>query len=110
MQAVFVRLLRRNDFFQKRVQAAEVVRVKKLSEFFLAFWPVHCVIGSSPGSFHYLEICGPSIYIYVLTMGKRLRGPFADWQKEGADCVRMIEGEQPKRVVGAQNALGQRSL
>lgn len=38
-----------------RAQAAEVAKVKKLSEFFWAFWPVHCAKGSSPDLFRYLK-------------------------------------------------------
>lgn len=56
----------------------------------------------------YLGICDPSTYIYVLAMGKKLRGPFAGWQKDGADYVRMKVGE-PKRVEVVPNELGHRS-
>lgn len=41
-------------------------------------------------------------------MGKKLRGPFAGWQKDGADYVRMKVGE-PKRVEVVPNELGHRS-
>ena len=59
----------------------------------------------------YLGICDPSTYIYVLTKGRKLRGPFADGsQKEGADCVRTRAGGRPGRAAaGAQSAPGRRS-
>lgn len=110
MQVVFFLPPRHNGFFQTHVQDGEVAKVKTLSGFFLVFLPVHCAKGSFLGLFRYPEICDPSIYICVLTMGKKLRGPFVDWQKEDANCVMMKVGEQLTHVVVAQDALGQRSL
>lgn len=57
----------------------------------------------------YLEICDPSIYIYVSTTGKKLKGPFAGLRKEGADCARTTVGEQPKHEEEVLNGLGRRS-
>lgn len=58
----------------------------------------------------YLEICDPSTYICVITRGRKLMGPFAGCQKEGADCVRMKAGERPERAAGPPDAPGRRSL
>lgn len=37
-------------------------------------------------------------------------GPFAGCQKEGADCVRMKEGERQERAAGPLDAPERRSL
>lgn len=58
----------------------------------------------------YLEICDPSTYICVITRGRKLMGPFAGCQKEGADCVRMKAGERPERAAGPPDAPGRRSF
>lgn len=54
MRAVSFLLPPRNGFSQTRVRAAGAVKVKKLSGFVWAFWPVRCAKESSLDSFRYL--------------------------------------------------------
>lgn len=58
----------------------------------------------------YLGIYDPNIYICVITRGRKLTGPFAGCQKEGADCAMMKAGARPERAAGPPDARGRRSL
>lgn len=58
----------------------------------------------------YLEICDPNICIYVSTMDRKLRDPFAGWQKEDAGHAKMKADVLPKHVEGEQGGPRQRSL